>query len=272
MTSMLLIMFTFVFLDMWEILAFAKVKNTYKAFNESVLVWLQRPNVCSKIISCCNIQSDLNKLNDDIPKETKDCVYKLIEKINSKKCPNCGIQWKLCENTILDLCIRKLVPRRHDLYSESFELFVPLKNCYFFLPLNTLHLPFVEAVAYIITFCEFCIQSSVSSSSIESSKDSFYLNFGTLAIYTWNFLGTSIDKNEKKAIATKKLSTCFVTKTWLQNSLFPNLSKWSQEQCQNSKSNLHLPPSLSLIEKEKYSVLYQKLKTRYGVPISQVHT
>lgn len=259
---------------MWKLLALKEIFSSRKKFHESVLVWIQRPNVCNKIISCCTLQPP-NFLQSDfisdsnISLEKKNFVHKLL--IDSKiKCSNCNKDLQFLEKTETINCgVRKFVPRRHDLYQVGSELIVVLKNGFLFLPLDESNTLFSQATAYLVTFCSPCNEKEEPENLISLMDTQ---NSGTLSLFTLNYQDISFDHNCSSLNKTKEITqpNCFVTSKWLLDKLFPTLCKWCLDESQNLPSNFHLPPSLSLIDKEKYSTLYQNLKVKYGVPISQV--
>nr|CAB3267262.1 probable tRNA (uracil-O(2)-)-methyltransferase [Phallusia mammillata] len=75
------------------------------------------------------------------------------------------------------------------------------------------------------------------------------------------------EKNIDSVNCQSHLKDCFVTEDWLRSVLMPTLVKWcNDDQTNNSK----LPPSHSLINQERYSILYHELKKKYGLHLAKI--
>ena len=265
---------------MWKILSSYKLNDDFKSFDDSVSVWLKRPNVCSKIISCCTLkplQIDLTNLDmslanqDCIPLCTQQYAHSLHQLSKQVQCLSCqGIQTArlTCENVGVQSYLRKLVPRRPDVCKICYEFVIDAKNCVIFIPLNSDNFsPSSENITYMIQFTNTCTSDLAKNSCANSGRGiitacTFSQNetlFHELGIRNFN----SSDDNSKAP------SNCFVTSSWLHEKLFTTLCRWCEEN-HVKETKLKLPPSLSLLDQEKYSFLYLKLKQKYGIPLSQV--
>ena len=272
---------------MWKMLSNYKLADDRRSFCNSLLVWLERPNVCCKILSCCTLEpctinletSDFSVGSNDnrsVPLKTQKFALFLLQLGKTINCPSCqGIQsYSSVQKDSSDnknfrkYFLRKLVPRRQKVYKKCFEFVVEAENCYIFIPLNSKTLlPTVENDAYMINFSNICL-SDVTTNPCANS------GFGVLSAFeltnSINLLDSlDIPSNIPTENNCENLSNCFITKSWLIEKLFPILCKWSVAKANNTSTS-KLPPSLSLIDCERYSSLYQELKQKYGVSLSQV--
>ena len=92
-----------------------------EAFNSSVSVWIDRPNICFKPVSCAKC-SKIEKADENFIRLTTD--------VNNNQ--------NSTDNLNYEVQLRKFVPRRSKFYSTSFEIIVHDKsnNLFAFYPLN----------------------------------------------------------------------------------------------------------------------------------------
>ena len=270
---------------MLKTLSFCKV-DSWQSYNESVSVWLNRPNIVNKNLSCCTLKSlslndnhaDAQWINDErIPLLTQNFAKNCLQLSNDTKCTNCDEvrSYTLATDEVdkPSFFLRKLIPRRPDLYCASYELVVKSASSFIFIPINfSTFLPECDYDVYVLRYTNSCVKSP------EVSSECIHSNSGGISIAILSGSSDKVESPRKKirqssdnenSTPSSDLKLCFVEKSWMIKKLFPTLCKWCEEK-NKSKSKLILPPSLSLIDQEKYSLCYHLLKQKYGVPLSQV--
>jgi len=272
---------------MWKNFSNNKILDHCDSFADSIEVWLKRPNVCCKMISCCCLELinlDITDTNADsllfytdqtpLPLQTlkfAKSVFNISKQIVCLSCHGIQCLQSNCQERVIPKSfLRKLVPRRPDVHSFCYEFVVDSKYSLIFIPLNTdTFLPSSKNCSYLIQFTNSC-----SSKFAENHCVNY--GFGVLSSYTLShskvlFQKLGIEYLKDTASSSNALSNCFVTKTWLLEKLLPTLCNWCEEKNEHKKSSMSkLPSSLSLIDQEKYAFLYHKLKKKYGTPLSLV--
>ena len=205
---------------------------TEEAYNSSVAVWIDRPNICFKPVSCAKC-SQAEKIHDSFLKLTAALSNCLDKNKQTHSQPTNSLDY--------DVQFRKFVPRRSKFYNTSFELIVHDKSSklFAFFPLNSDHTLNENETSY-------ALQLKIST----DNKD-------CIALYT------SVNNKES---STRKF--CHPTYDWLKDNLLENISKWTND-C--STSSQGFPVSHSLIDRENYAIMYEELKEKYGKKIAEVH-
>ena len=234
---------------MLEALSSCKVINDCESVCGNILVWLKRPNVCSKMLSCCTIEPlhpDTNNFyvsadtKQKIPLGTIEFFQTLFQLSKQIKCLSCHgvLGYDSDQSIIPKLYLRKLVPRRHDIHRICYELVCESKNCFVFIPLHFETLtPSEENNAYLFVFTNTC-------SAVPMRNNCDYWGFGCLTVCVLsqdealkNGAGEMISATPKNDI-----SDCFVTKTWLIKNFFQHWAIGAKR-----KTNPHLKQSFHLL-------------------------
>ena len=238
----------------WLKLACCETSGDLESFQKSVMVWINRPNVCNRIVSCSVVTHALpeyNSLHANLKESIEHASYLLrsYQKIANRE------DFIKTGDYEFQYMLRKLVPKRPKVFRSSIELVVSHQHMYLFVPLNEEYiLPGYIGVTYILHYFE-----ELGKSATRVPKIS--------AVYLDCMEPTSRSVCVQPLIAC--LKDCFVTKEWIQTVLLPKLCRWSNsENAQAVKQPF--PNSHSLIDAEKYSLLYDTLKKKYGLKIAAV--
>ena len=275
---------------MWKTCLYSEVPVNVNKFYNSVSVWLSRPNVCCKAISSCILEQldsfdsadNILNLNEHskISKQTKTFAVNLARSCQKLKCSGCSDAHNYMTNSeeSFVLHLRKLIPRQPDIYQVSFEVVVTRKDFFLFISLDSnTFLPLQQSMAYAICFC--CGNEKLNKNCVddENLKGIFSINTVQCCDELLTKNGIDVAANNSASANVEAMTStfsetqrhCFPSQAWLIEKLFPILCKWSVDD--NKKhSDFALPPSLSLIDQERYAFLYHKLKQEYGIPLSKV--
>lgn len=225
----------------WEILKSLSVECDISQFKDVINVWIERPNVCSKVVSCASVEhiSFTHLLNSEISQLIDDTM---------------GERNILTTDNDQDSCIdkvmfRKLFPKNPANHSIGCEIVLMEKLKAVFIPVIDQFKPNLQEVLYKIELVP------KNSNSLHEGATAFDLEQISIAVYS---TGSFITENSK---------TCHPTEDWLQENLLPSLIKWTRNSV-NSESKI--PNSLSQLPQCEYAPLYQSLKEKYGKKIGEM--
>ena len=220
------------------------------SFKSSLELWVTRPNLCNKIVSCSTITpeegladvgvadiSAFKRIIDDFLSSTQNKLSKEMVEVS----------WRL----------RKLVPKKINVFSEALEMVFQSKNFYVFVPVTSSFQYDSNKVSYAVT------KSLVTKD--ENMKDDILVSL-------WSYSGEkqTVDEAataEEVTVASQQLRDCRPTLNWLRDQLLTNLEKWMKE---TKDEESEFPVSHSLIDRELYARKYEELKEKYGKKIAQV--
>ena len=227
------------------------VQGTFdkSVFKPSVKVWIERPNVCFKLVSCCAVVSHdkLHALRNSLPQETLQFASSILSKLKGSSPYH------------IDQCIsaqvRRMVPKRLEIYDVYHELILEFHDAFLFIPLcsDTL-VPYNHSSSYFIQCCKANLKNNEQAVQIR-----LYLSFDS----------SNTDQTDP-VVSGKKL--CTPNDSWLKETLVRTLLKWCLEKKKTDDNGFALPSSLSCINQEQYTMKYSKLKIQYGKEIAEVNS
>ncbi|XP_018673026.2 putative tRNA (uracil-O(2)-)-methyltransferase isoform X2 [Ciona intestinalis] len=250
----------------WFELGSSKSSCSADAFCNSVKIWIERPNICSKVVSCAKIEEIKSKESliwnkcSDLPKSTEHFCINVVSAPFT--CSYCNKSFQ--DNNFKDakVVLRKLVPRNCEIHHAGHELIITTEEAAFFFPLQPDSLSnSPEQTTYMFNNHS-CMLESESSITDEHYRI-------TLFVFNKSQKENESQLNQFSTKLPKR--SCHATQQWLTEKLFPLICKWSNEEnTKLPKNSKKFPTSLSLIDKEKYSILYQELKRKYGLELAKV--
>ncbi|CAK8686225.1 unnamed protein product [Clavelina lepadiformis] len=261
----------------WDELSSLPTAGEAAHFQNALRVWIDRPNVCNKMISCSKTEDiamttiDGEAGNGLMTSDLKEFVQSLPQ--ITPRCSKCGALTS-CVNFVhsseKSYFVRKLVPRRPDCYLSNYELVLSSRNSFLFVPLQTeTFYPDHVYDIYVVIYGD-CDVDHVKDNSNDERKQSENSNF--LSAYSLVLDKQIVDSNKTDNASQGAMKrACYVTSQWVSQKLLPTLSKWcDEESAKLGEKKPTFPPSLSLIDKEKYTLLYNSLKFKYGREISKI--
>ena len=239
----------------WDSPCIVSGKFDVFSFKSSVKVWKERPNVCYKLIGCGTIIyretcNKLEKIFQVIPKDTYDFATDILEELpfftsDSASAP------LINKSDKFSVLLRKLVPKRLETYNVYYELILDFQHAFLSIPLcSDKYIPCNASSPYFIA-CK-----NVSNEDFNTSMQ--------IQLYLF------MQATEKSCDHLNRvLPPCIANSKWLKETLLPTLLKWCLEK-KHIHKGLQIPPSLSCINQEQYTITYSKLKIKYGKEIAKV--
>nr|XP_039266073.1 probable tRNA (uracil-O(2)-)-methyltransferase [Styela clava] len=266
----------------WNILNSGEVCCNLDSFFNSVQIWINRPNVCCKMISCASVYdleiSSVGRKHSntlipdylDICQLEKEIYNALVPGSNTENDAEDPFDKFMLQ---LKVHLRKLVPKNPDVHSPCYEVMVFRNNSVMFIPLTSdLKLSFVS-YWYEIEHCTIETQTDSCATQCPvtgSEEQKCQKIIGSIQIKSVNFDSTKylFDNHPKKR-------SCRPNEQWVKDKLLTSIVKWTDEKFSatyplNGKQKMLLPTSLSLIPQEEYAEKYQQLKRKYGHDIMKI--
>lgn len=225
----------------WNFVSSLEIHCDQNAFHDAIDVWIHRPNVCSKIVSCATVE-----LASKNPLLNSSNLKDLLDKLSLSGIKDGNIVTGCSsggnhESSIEVLC-RKLFPKNPSVHSTLSEVIVKTNFSVSFIPVSEDFTLDDQEIMYKIELI-----SSLQDLSLQDKGQLLNKNHIYLHVFGDDCLRSS--------------KTCAPTRQWLSEKFLPILVKWTE----NSKtSGENLPASLSLIPQNDYAPVYQNLKEKYG--------